>query len=87
MAPSKPVGPVPAAVRYLRLINLLTSIGVCVLSAVIILGSLGANADMTKAIMCLYVFMFGIMICCFEVSTGDECTELTLSLALPIVVS
>ena len=75
LQPSKPTGPVPAAVKYLRLINLLTSIGVCVLSFVIILGSLGANADMTKAIMCLYVFMFGIMICCFELQvrrSGEE---------------
>ncbi|GMH72560.1 hypothetical protein TrVE_jg12578 [Triparma verrucosa] len=66
MTQSAPAGPVPNAVRYLRLINLLTSVGVCVLSFIIILGSMGANADLTKAIMCLYVFCFGIMICCFE---------------------
>ncbi|GMH59077.1 hypothetical protein TL16_g02752 [Triparma laevis f. inornata] len=66
MSQAKPTGPVPNVVRYLRLVNLLTSVGVCVLSFVIILGSMGAGADLTKAIMCLYVFCFGIMICCFE---------------------
>jgi len=54
----------PKAVVYLRLINLLVSVGVCVLASLCVIST--STTSTTKAIMSVYVFMFGFMICCFE---------------------
>ena len=56
-------GEPPKAIVYLRLINLLTSILVCALSVLCIITF---NANVGKAVMSMYVFCFGFMICCFE---------------------
>ena len=53
----------PKAVVYLRFINLMVSILVCVLSVLCVITF---NANVAKAIMSIYVFCFGFMICCFE---------------------
>ncbi|GMI43736.1 hypothetical protein TrCOL_g13539 [Triparma columacea] len=61
------VGPVPAVVKHLRLINLLCSLGVTILAAITLLTSLTSpNGDVTVMVMCMYVFFFGMMVCCFE---------------------
>jgi len=54
-------------VKNLRLINLLVSLGVTVLGALSLLAALTNPAgDVTVMVMCLYVFFFGMMVCCFE---------------------
>ena len=64
--PTLPKGDPPKAVVYLRLVNLATATLTCVMGALTFLTSLSTGGDIAALVITMYVFWFGLMVCCFE---------------------
>ena len=49
---------------YMRITNMVTTIIMCLAAVLVLLG----NPSASTAIIALYIFAFGVLICCFEMS-------------------
>lgn len=49
---------------YMRITNMVTTVIMCLAAVLVLMG----NPDASTAIISLYIFAFGLLICCFEIS-------------------